>query len=234
MRCHHRAAWAVGVALLHATVLGCATAPTGVEAHVRELASGPMAGRLTGTAGERRAANYLATQLRRLGATPLPGRDFEIPFDFAAGSHDAGSSLILEGGGRDARWEGSDRVRALSFSTNARVSGGVVFAGYGLTLPETHALPYDSYAGLDVQDKIVVVLRYFPEDLDHARRTQLARYAGLRYKAVNARERGAKASKLTAAMKNVEARLGRQPNEIELADEMNISVPESILTCPGT
>ncbi len=196
MRCDQRAASAVGVALLLAATLGCATraaAPNSVEAHVRQLASERMAGRLTGTAGERRAADYLARQLRRIGATPLPGRDFEIPFDFAAGARDAGSSLSLEGGGRDARWAGPDRVRALSFSTSARASGGVVFAGYGLTLSEAHGFPYDSYAGLDVQDKIVIVLRYFPEDLDHDRRTLLARYAGLRCNALNARERGAKA-----------------------------------------
>jgi RNA polymerase sigma factor for flagellar operon FliA len=35
-----------------------------------------------------------------------------------------------------------------------------------------------------------------------------------------------KASKLNEAMKNLEARLGRQPTEIELAQEMQISVPE--------
>ena len=35
-----------------------------------------------------------------------------------------------------------------------------------------------------------------------------------------------KASKLNEAMKNLEARLGRQPNENELAQEMQISVPE--------
>ena len=35
-----------------------------------------------------------------------------------------------------------------------------------------------------------------------------------------------KASKLNEAMKNLEARLGRQPNEAELAEEMQISVPE--------
>ena len=35
-----------------------------------------------------------------------------------------------------------------------------------------------------------------------------------------------KASKLNEAVKNLEARLGRQPNENELADEMQISVPE--------
>ncbi|MBU4270245.1 MAG: FliA/WhiG family RNA polymerase sigma factor [Planctomycetes bacterium] len=35
-----------------------------------------------------------------------------------------------------------------------------------------------------------------------------------------------KASKLNEALKNLEARLGRQPNEIELAAELGISVPE--------
>jgi len=34
-----------------------------------------------------------------------------------------------------------------------------VFAGYGITAGEFH---YDDYAGLDVKDKIVVVLRYEP------------------------------------------------------------------------
>ena len=52
---------------------------------------------------------------------------------------------------------------------------------------------YNSYAGLDVKDKIVLILRYVPENVEPARRAQLNRYAGLRYKAMLARERGAKA-----------------------------------------
>ena len=35
----------------------------------------------------------------------------------------------------------------------------LVFAGYGATAEEFH---YDDYAGIDVKDKIVVVLRYEP------------------------------------------------------------------------
>ncbi len=35
-----------------------------------------------------------------------------------------------------------------------------------------------------------------------------------------------KASKLNEALKNLEARLGRQPNEIELAEQLGITVPE--------
>ncbi|MCE2513624.1 MAG: M28 family peptidase [Acidobacteria bacterium] len=83
-------------------------------------------------------------------------------------------------------------VRALSFSESGTVEGPLVFAGYGLTVPETDDFSYDSYATLDVTDKIVVVLRYFPEDTEGELRAMLARYAGLRYKATAARERGAR------------------------------------------
>ena len=60
-------------------------------------------------------------------------------------------------------------------------------------MPGDHGARYDSYAGLDVKDKIVLLLRYVPESVEPARRAQLNRYAGLRYKAMLARERGAKA-----------------------------------------
>ena len=82
-------------------------------------------------------------------------------------------------------------IRALSFSDTGRAQGQLVFAGYGLSVPETDDFSYDSYATLDVTDKIVVVFRYFPEDTQGELRSMLARYSGLRFKALAARERGA-------------------------------------------
>ena len=73
------------------------------------------------------------------------------------------------------------------------MTGPVVFAGYGIVVPESQDFGYDSYATLDVKDKIVVVLRYFPEDADPKTSGILARYADLRYKAMAARQHGAKA-----------------------------------------
>ena len=73
------------------------------------------------------------------------------------------------------------------------MTGAVVFAGYGIVVPEGQDFGYDSYATLDVKDKIVLVLRYFPEDADQKTKAILARYADLRYKAMAARQRGAKA-----------------------------------------
>ena len=81
----------------------------------------------------------------------------------------------------------------MSFSDSGEVSGPVVFAGYGLVVPDSQNFGYDSYAGLDVKDKVVVVLRYFPEDADQKTRRFSSRYSDLRYKAMAARQRGAKA-----------------------------------------
>jgi len=153
---------------------------------VTTLASERFAGRQTGTEGERLAREFLVAELKRIGAKPLPGqRDFALPFEFTAGARDAGTTLTLQ--------TGSGKARALSFSDSGDVTGSVVFAGYGLVVPESQDFGYDSYATLDVKDKIVVVLRYFPEDADQKTRGILARYSDLRYKAMAARQHGAKA-----------------------------------------
>jgi peptidase M28-like protein/PDZ domain-containing protein/PA domain-containing protein len=155
------------------------------RAHVETLASDKFGGRAAGSDGERLAAEYIVSQLTRIGARPLPGRsDMFQPFEFTAGSRDGGSRISVGAG---------DGVRALSFSEDATVEGEVVFAGYGLVVPESANFGYDSYAGLDVTDKIVLVFRYFPEDADAKTKAALAGYADLRYKANAARQRGAKA-----------------------------------------
>jgi hypothetical protein len=170
------------------------TTATRTRAHVETLASEKLEGRLSGSEGERLAADYIARELTRIGAKPLPGRaDFFEPFQFTAGTKDAGSHLAVIKNGAARAFTSTAQVQALSFSDSAEVSGSVVFAGYGLVVPEAQNFGYDSYVGLDVKDKVVLVLRYFPEDADQQTRSILARYSDLRYKAMAARQRGAKA-----------------------------------------
>ncbi len=165
-------------------------ARTRTRTYVETLASEKFDGRLTGSAGERLAADYISAELKRIGAKPLPGRDdYRLPFEFTAGSRDGGSVLTVNKNEFTNRAD----VRALSFSDNGTISGPIVFAGYGIVVPDGQEFGYDSYAGLDVKDKIVLVLRYFPEDADNKTRAVLARYADLRYKAMAARQHGAKA-----------------------------------------
>jgi hypothetical protein len=178
--------------------------PSRSKTRIETLASDKFDGRLTGTPGERLAGDYLIDELKRMGAKPLPGMtDFRMPFTFTAGSKDGGSKLTIDRSGAGAvstnrpqlaskEFSGVTTVQALSFSDAGDVTGDVVFAGYGLVVPSSQDFGYDSYQGLDVKDKIVVALRYFPEDADQKTRAILARYADLRYKAQAARQRGAK------------------------------------------
>jgi Zn-dependent M28 family amino/carboxypeptidase len=179
----------LSAAALSAQAPAQTTAP-GTRAYVETLASEQFAGREAGSPGERRAGDYIAAQLARLGARPLPGRqDMFMSFDFTAGSRDGGSQLVVD----SQRFNTPADVVALSFSDDASVSAPVVFAGYGIVVPESQNFGYDSYATLDVKDKAVAVLRYFPEDADKETKSILARYSDLRYKALAARQRGAKA-----------------------------------------
>jgi hypothetical protein len=159
------------------------------RSHVETLASPGLEGRLAGSNGERLASDYIVAELQKIGAKPLPGRDdFRLPFEFTAGTKDGGSTVTVG----NAVF-GKDKARALSFSDNGDASGPAVFAGYGIVVPASQGPAYDSYATLDVKDKIVIVLRYFPEDADVKTRGILARYADLRYKALAARQHGARA-----------------------------------------
>jgi hypothetical protein len=162
------------------------------RAHVDTLASPKLEGRMTGSPGADAAAVYVERELRRIGVQPLPGASgYRVPFSFTSDVKDAGSSVTLQGIG----WFEPKDVLALSFSDSGKVNAPVVFAGYGLRVPAQNGggYVYDSYAGLDVKDKIVLVLRYVPEKADRAQREQLVRFSSLRFKAQAARQAGAKA-----------------------------------------
>ena len=166
--------------------------PSSIRTNVEVLASDAFEGRLTGTTGIRQAAEHIVAELDAIGAEPLPGSDgYRLSFQYTGSATDGGTSLRIDGP-NGLQWNDTSAVRALSFSESNEVKAPLVFAGYGLVVPETDGFSYDSYATLNVTDKIVVVLRYFPEDAERDLRNAFSRYAGLRYKAFAARQRGAK------------------------------------------
>ena len=173
--------------------------PEITEADLRQevewLANPARDGRMTGTAGAKAAADWLADYFREAGLQSF-NEKFAMPFQFNAGERVLADKTRLEIIGnmsRPLRAKLDQDFRPLPFSESGEASGEVVFAGYGLVAPGDHGARYDSYAGLDVKGKVVLILRYVPENVDPARRGQLNRYAALRYKAMLARERGAKA-----------------------------------------
>lgn len=153
-------------------------------------------GRMTGSPGAQASAEWLANYFREAGLKSFE-KNFALPFQFNAGERVLPDKTRLEITAGDAQAATLAKLdqdfRPLAFSENGEANGDVVFAGYGLVVPGDTGAGYDSYASLDVKDKIVLILRYVPEGAEPARRAQLNRYAGLRYKAMLARERGAKA-----------------------------------------
>jgi hypothetical protein len=132
-----RAAILLLVALAGSAAVHTQSAAPATRPFVETLASEKLGGREAGSADERAAGDYIAAQLARLGARPLPGRsDMFHSFAFAAGSRDAGSRVSVTAGTAAPRaFTTAADVQALSFSDDAEVSGAAVFAGYGIVVP---------------------------------------------------------------------------------------------------
>lgn len=167
--------------------------------HVVALASEEMAGRLTGTEGERAAAAYVAAALEGLGLAPEGDDGTMIQrFPFTAGvALGDGNRLDLSIDGAVATLALGDDWSPTAFSkVGTTETTPVVFAGYGLVAPAEgpaagDAPGLDSYGDLDVTGKWVLLWRGLPGDVTAERRTHLSRFADLRYKASVAKARGA-------------------------------------------
>jgi aminopeptidase YwaD len=161
--------------------------------YVKYLASEQMRGRATGSPELEKAAAFVAGEFKKIGLEPFPdGRyyqDFEVTTAARLGPR---NTLAYSSGHHKKTLKLQQDWIPLNLSAKARVSGNVVFAGYGITAPE---YDYDDYAGIDVHDKLVLVLRHEPQEFDeHSRfdgKTYTA-HAQIFSKAVNAKMHGAR------------------------------------------
>jgi hypothetical protein len=161
-----------------------------VRADVARLSDDAWQGRRAGTEGADQAAVWVARRFQEIGLGPAGDRgSFFQAFTFIDGVIlGKGNRLALVAAGTRREGKVEADFRPLAFSAPGQVQAPVVFAGYGIASSD---LGYDDYAGLDVKDKVVVVLRYGPTGDDpHSR---WAAFTPLRMKVAAARERGARA-----------------------------------------
>ncbi|MGZ3723527.1 MAG: M28 family peptidase, partial [Bdellovibrionales bacterium] len=159
------------------------------------LASEHMQGRATGSAQENEYLGTIAKAFADLGLKPA-GKDFLQKYEFTSGvelDEKIQNSIELQLGGVTEHPALSGDWIPLSYSKNGKFnSAAMVFAGYGMVAPATGNQPaYDSYAGLDVKDKWVVVFAGLPDDIGNERRFFLHTYSRLQHKAMMARSHGA-------------------------------------------
>ncbi len=170
-----------------------------IQQHVSYLASDALDGRRTGTAGANDAARYIAGEFQRLGLKPgdtaPAARRREVmarylqQFPYVSGVElGAGNELTFTPQSLPYTLPVGEEWMPLGFSSNGKVEGQVVFVGFGITASDQN---YDDYAGLNVKDMIAVAWQGTPDgDNPHGR---FARYEGVRWKAIAARNAGAKA-----------------------------------------
>lgn len=161
--------------------------------HIAYLASEELGGRLTGTEGEILATEHAANEFKRWGLEPGgdDGSYFQ-EFSFTAGvAVGEDNSLKIKQGDYERELEVEKDWRPVSFSKLGDINeAGVVFAGYGLEVPDGKGgESYTSYFHLDVKGKWVMVFRFVPDDVDDKTRQEMQRYSRLRHKATLARRK---------------------------------------------
>jgi aminopeptidase YwaD len=183
-----------------------------VRQHVSYLASDALDGRRTGTTGANDAARYIADEFSRLGLKPgMQSGQTTLKLSEAMSRYlqtfpyvaavELGTVNELKfsrsSPPRVAQLRLKDDWLPLGFSTNGSFAGSIEFVGFGITAAEQN---YDDYAGVNAKDKIVVALSGTPDgENPHGR---LARYEDVRWKAVAARNAGAKGLLVVAREQN--------------------------------
>ncbi len=138
-----------------------------VMKHVRVLADDAMEGRGTASAGERRAALYVAEQFRLAGLKPGAGGQYlqEVPLVGVT----ADPSLVLDFSGATGRMSAAFFEECVVGSGVAAervaVDAEVLFVGYGIAAP---GQSWDDFKGADVRGKVLLALVNDPPAEDPA------------------------------------------------------------------
>ncbi|WP_411282484.1 M28 family peptidase [Gemmatimonas sp.] len=145
--------------------------------HVQVLAHDSLKGRDTGSPGHEAAARYVAEQFKLAGLTPAGTDGWYQPVRFieVALAKDGVTLALREGDAWNPLAVGRDLRVTARLSTD-NVEAPLVFAGYGITLPQAGI---DDLKGLDLRGKIVVYVNANPKGLSapllaHGTRTRWA------------------------------------------------------------
>ena len=142
--------------------------------HVEVLAADDMKGRAIGTPEYDRAADYVIARFKALGLQPAGIDGWRLPVDITRQTITR-AAVTLDG---QALSVPDDIVIARGGGPGpARTSAPLVFAGYGLHIPD---VGHDDFAGLDLKGKIVVVVSGGPANISGALKSD-ARSARGRY-----------------------------------------------------
>lgn len=165
-----------------------------IKKWVYYLASPSLQGRGTGSGEEKIYTEKLAQVFKSWGLEPAGDNgNFIQHFEFTSGVNLGSKNSLEVVGSYQKKYTLSKDFEPLSFSQVGTFrEAPIVFVGYGIKAPAGDQEPeYNSYKGLDVKGKWVLVLQDLPGDVKPSRRHYLNLYARLQHKITVAKNEGA-------------------------------------------
>jgi hypothetical protein len=143
------------------------TALARISADVEYLASDALEGRGPGTAGLQKAAAHIQQEFARLGLkSGVEDGSYLQPFEISLGERVLADKTYLKLQGPDDQslpLALDESFRPFFTGRELKVDAPIVFAGYGISAPDAG---YDDFQGLDIEGKIVLVIRREPRQDD--------------------------------------------------------------------
>lgn len=186
------------------------------------LASPDFQGRATGAESEKVYTEKFVQLFKSWGFVggTADGKFLDV-FEFTSGVKLGAKNSLEVVGSFKKQYSLSEDYEPLSFSaTGSFQEAPLVFAGYGIKAPASDKEPaYDSYKGLDVKGKWVIVLTDLPEDVSPQRRQYLNIYSRLQHKITVAKNQGAVGVIFThGPLNNIPENFGKMKFEGSLSD----------------
>jgi Zn-dependent M28 family amino/carboxypeptidase len=131
----------------------------GFEKHLKKISSDEFMGRMPFTEGETKTLAYLEAEIKKLGLEPGNGTHYRQMVPLVEITTQTDSVLTVTAADAVIKLSGlKDYViwtpRADQEKINLK-NEAIIFAGYGIVAPEYN---WNDYAGIDVKDKIVLVM----------------------------------------------------------------------------
>ncbi len=167
-----------------------------IAQHIQTLSSDEFQGRRPFTPGEEKSLAFLQDNFKKIGLEPGNGDSYLQEVPMVEITPTADSLMVVSGGKKGLTLSGFDDYVLTTERTDSVVNWKneeLVFAGFGIVAPEYN---WNDYEGLDVKDKIVLVLVNDPgfggTDTTFFKGNTMTYYGRWTYKYEEAARQGAK------------------------------------------
>ncbi len=126
---------------------------------VEYLSSKELQGRLSGSTGYYKAADFFAKEFISLGLKPVSNGSFFQKFLIEYNEIKKAEFYIIKNNVKEKLILGKDYV-CRGFTGSGKIKSNIVFCGYGISEP---SLGYDDYKDIDVNGKVVLVFKQQPD-----------------------------------------------------------------------